>query len=68
MTLFLKIPDEELGRFLAAYYRGIFPVSMKLGACFLAYYGLYGYKHIASEKNDDKALELIKENFLGRMG
>lgn len=66
MNIFLKIPDEELGRFLLAYYRGIFG-PLRLGAAFLFYYGIMGYEPIRREANDNKALELIKEEFIGRL-
>jgi hypothetical protein len=67
MNIFLKIPDEELGRFLLAYYRGVFPPTFKLGKAFLFYYGLAGYIWIAKEQDDKKALELIQEEFIGRL-
>jgi hypothetical protein len=66
MNIFLKIQEEELGRFLLAYNRGIFG-PLKLGASFLFFYGLNGYKVLALERNDDKALGIIKEEFLGRL-
>lgn len=67
MNIFLKIPEEELGRFMLAYYRKVFG-PLKLGASFLFYYGLMGYDSLRLEKNDDKALEFIKDEFVGRLG
>lgn len=64
MNIFLKISEEELGRFLLAYYRNVFG-PLKLGAAFLLYYGLMGYKDLQLEKNDNKSLQFIKEEFLG---
>lgn len=66
MNIFLKISEEELGRFLLAYNRGVFG-PLKLGASFLLFYGLMGYKNISKEKDDDKALDLIREEFIGRL-
>jgi len=67
MNIFLKIAEEELGRFLLAYYRGVFGPKARLGSSFLFYYGLNGYETIKSEINDDKAIEKIKKEFLGRL-
>lgn len=64
MNLFLKINPEELGRFLLAYHRKVFG-PFNLGAAFLIYYGLSGYKDLLRETSDEKALEFIKEEFLG---
>lgn len=66
MNIFLKIAEEELGRFLLAYHRKVFG-PLKLGAAFLFYYGIMGYKEIQQEQNDNKALELIKSEFIGRL-
>lgn len=63
MNIFLKLNPEEIGRFLLAYHRGIFPKSYKLGAAFLFYYGLAGYDPIRKEQDDDRAIELIKNEF-----
>lgn len=67
MNIYLKIPDEELGRFVLAYTRKVFPPDYKLGAAFLFYYGLNGYPILKAEQNDAKALEFITEEFLGRL-
>jgi len=64
MNIFLKLHAEEIGRFLLAYNRGIFPPRMRLGASFLFYYGLMGYDFIRKEKDDDRAIELIKQEFI----
>jgi len=61
----LRIPEEEIGRFLLAYYRGVFPSTYHLGAAFLFYYGLMGYNRIRNEVDDDRAAEMIKEEFTG---
>ncbi len=63
MSIPLIIPEEEMGRFLLAYYRGIFG-PLKLGAAFLFYYGLMGFVDIQHEHNDEKALDLIREEFV----
>jgi len=64
----LKLHNEELGRFLVAYYRGnIFPPNMRLGACFLLFYGLTGFPEIQHELDDEKSLGLIRETFTGRL-
>ncbi len=62
MSIPLRIPEEELGRFLLAYYRNVFG-PLKLGAAFLFYYGLMGFEDIRHEKNDNQAIELIKNEF-----
>ncbi len=62
MSIPLMIPEEELGRFMLAYYRNVFG-PLKLGAAFLFYYGLMGFEHLRHCKNDEHALELIKEEF-----
>lgn len=66
MNIFLKIPEEELGRFMLAYYRGIFG-PLKLGASFLFYYGLMGYENLKKQRDDNKSLEFIKDEFVGRL-
>lgn len=67
MNIYLKIAEEELGRFLLAYHRKVFGPRFKLGAAFLIYYGLNGYRDLAHEIDDEKALEFIKSEFLGRL-
>ena len=67
MNIFLKIPEEELGRFLLAYNRGLFGRA-KFGASFLHYYGIVGFDNIRNEINDNKSMEMIKQEFLGRLG
>lgn len=62
MSIPLMIPEEEFGRFLVAYHRGIFG-PLKLGAAFLFYYGLMGFEHIRHCKDDNHTLELIKKEF-----
>lgn len=64
MNIFLKINPEELGRFLLAYHRKVFD-PFKLGAAFIIYYGLAGYDHLVKEQSDEKALDFIKDEFLG---
>lgn len=60
----LLIPEEEMGRFLLAYYRKVFG-PLHLGAAFLFYYGLMGYEWIRREHDDEKAIRLIQEEFIG---
>ncbi len=67
MAIPFKIPEDELGRFLLAYYRNIFG-PLKLGAAFLFYYGLMGFEYIRHEKNDNRALDYIKNEFTGGLG
>jgi hypothetical protein len=59
----LKITEDEFGRFLAAYYRGVFPRNATLGNCFLFYYGISGYDKIRLEEDNDKVIEMIIEEF-----
>lgn len=59
----LQIPEEEVGRFLLAYYRKVFG-PLHLGAAFLFYYGLMGFENIRHEHNDERALDLIKDEFV----
>lgn len=63
MNIYLKINPDELGRFLLAYYRGIFS-GYSLGKAFLLYYGIAGYRNLILETDDEKALEFIKGEFL----
>ena len=70
MSAKLLIHEEELGRFLLAYHRGVFPHSFKLGASFLLFYDLIHdpyYNGLKNEKDDEKAIEYIKEEFTGRL-
>lgn len=67
MSSKLKIHEEELGRFLLAYYRGVFPKSYTLGASFLLFYGIMGYEYLKRETDEDRALEFIKGEFTGRL-
>lgn len=53
-----------MGRFLLAYYRKVFG-PLHLGAAFLFYYGLMGYEWIRREHDDEKAIRLIQEEFIG---
>jgi len=64
MNIFLKINEEELGRLLLAYHRKVFGNKLKLGAVFLLYYGIMGYKELA-HLEDNEALEYIKNEFIG---
>jgi hypothetical protein len=66
----ILIHEEELGRFLLAYYRGLF-FPLKLGVAFLFFHNLHTkseYEHIRVEKDDNKAVKLIAETFAGRLG
>jgi hypothetical protein len=63
MSIKLRIPEEEMGRFLLAYYRKVFG-PLKLGQAFLFYYGLMGFEEIRHEVNDESALDLIKDEFV----
>jgi len=63
----LTLQPDEVGRFLLAYYRNVFPKALKLGAAFLFYYGLIGFPHLKHEQDDDVALNIIKEEFVSRV-
>lgn len=62
----LKISEEEFGRFLLAYYRGIFN-PLKLGAAFLFFYDVKGFDNIRHSTNDNHTMDLIVQHFTGTL-
>lgn len=60
----LRITEEEFGRFLLAYYRGIFN-PLRLGAAFLFYYDVKGFDSLRHMTNDNDALYTIANTFTG---
>lgn len=63
----LFIHKEELGRFLVAYHRNLFPADFNLGLAFCAFYNINDYKEIKNELDDQKALNMIVKEFCGRL-
>lgn len=68
MSSILKIHEEELGRFLVAYYRGVLPRGWKFGAAFCLFYNINDDPEIKNEQDDERAFEMIRDKYTGRLG